>query len=96
MIPILTEFLQNCGSSSDNLESVSFALVKHIIKEREPFTASDLAYGICKSFHGDIEYYYAISGKTLKVYEVGGNKKLKFKLIESISYIPFKEIRRSK
>jgi hypothetical protein len=29
-----------------------------------------MGYGICKHFHGDIEYYYAVQGTILKVYEV--------------------------
>jgi hypothetical protein len=29
-----------------------------------------LGFGICNGFHGDIEYFYAVQGTTLKVYAV--------------------------
>jgi hypothetical protein len=54
--------------------------VQHI-KEYRAKTASGKAYypedgrdcidfGVCQDFHGDLEFYYAVRGPTLKVYEV--------------------------
>ncbi len=36
-----------------------------------------IGFGICSGFHSDIEYYYAVSPNSLKVYSVQGIKKKK-------------------
>lgn len=40
-------------------------------KEYYPQDGKDcVGHGVCKDFHGDIEFYYAVQGPTLKVFEV--------------------------
>jgi hypothetical protein len=40
-------------------------------KEYYPEDGKDcIGFGVCQDFHGDIEFYYAVQGRTLKVFEV--------------------------
>lgn len=44
-----------------------------------------IGFGICQDFHPDIEYYYAISPNTLKVYGVNWDQDpLKWQLVNTI------------
>ncbi len=53
--------------------------------EEEIIFTGIYGYGICKDFHGDIEYLYRIYPNVLEVYECGFDKEPKdFKLIETI------------
>lgn len=74
--------------------------VEHMIQWRKEMGETDdrfwpadgrncIGYGICKDFHGDIEFYYAVQGPTLKVYRAnppfeGEIKEEHFKLIQTI------------
>jgi len=53
--------------------------VQHVMAYREKTASAKeyypedgmtcIGFGVCQGFHGDIEYYYAVQGPTLKVYE---------------------------
>lgn len=84
IIPFLQDFQKNRGL--DDSEYVSARLMQHLTniadqqlddwyKERPEYQTTAQTYkytgfGICNSFHGDIEYYYAISPTHLDVYDV--------------------------
>lgn len=59
--PILDDFNTNRGL--DDLEYASAWLVAKL-------KGGYLNIGICKDFHGDIEYYYAVYPDKLEVYQV--------------------------
>jgi hypothetical protein len=55
-----------------------------------------LGHGICKDFHGDIEYYYAVQGTTVNVFEVHWPvedkepKEGHFTLLKTVQLVPKK------
>jgi len=61
IIPILKDFDKNRG-----LGDTEYASAWLVAKLKDDYTN----IGISKEFHGDIEYLYAIKGKTISVYEV--------------------------
>jgi len=74
--------------------------MKHVMEYREktasgkeyyPADGKDcIGFGVCQDFHSDIEFYYAVQGPTLKVFEVrwpvqdDQPKKAHFKLLKRI------------
>lgn len=47
---------------------------QHLSNDLSAGYTGTLGYGICKNFHGDIEYYYAIYPSKMQVYSVGFDK----------------------
>jgi hypothetical protein len=84
MIPLLLPFLQkfNKERGLSDIEYASARLLQYMCNEsdksNEEFRkiykmingADFLGYGICKDFHGDIEYLYAIYPDSLIVYDI--------------------------
>lgn len=57
-------------------------------EETKLFTGT-LGHGICKQFHWDIEYFYAVKPDGVEVYEVEDAEAEKFKLLALIPYADF-------
>jgi hypothetical protein len=60
VVPILEDFNKNRG-----LDDIEYASAWLVAKLKDDYTN----IGICKNFHGDIEYFYAVYPSRLDVYE---------------------------
>jgi hypothetical protein len=92
IIPILADFEKNRGL--DDIEYASSWLVYGLKKEQvENGSNPYLQIGICKDFHDDIAYYYAVrcESKIIDVYDVGNPYDfMTWTLIESYNIIDHK------
>jgi hypothetical protein len=81
ILPLLKDFAKTRGLS--DVESASAQILYHLIAETQRHRAEFRAgtklpeykndytgHGICKDFHGDIEFFYRIYPNALEVYEV--------------------------
>lgn len=100
IIPFLEWWHVNRGM--DDVEYLSARLVQWLCNEYDGISlinhysqAEDIKkygftgesdHGICNNFHGDIEYYYAISPGLVRVYDVGWDEPCRqWKLIKEIN-----------
>ena|SRR3990167_8244754 len=87
LLPILKDFDKNRG-----LEDIEYASAWVVAKLKNDY----LNIGICKNFHGDIEYLYAVTSTKLDIFEVGfdfGNEASDInKRVKKIKTIDLKEV----
>lgn len=77
IVPILKDFNKNRG-----LDDVEYASAWLVAKLKTNY----LNIGICKDFHGDIEYFYVVYPDRLEVYKTPFDSKAdSWKLLDTIS-----------
>jgi hypothetical protein len=70
----LLQWLCNISDKDDLASYKNYPLsYPHMVNGLLPFTGI-LSHGICKDFHGDIEYFYAIYPSGINVYSCGFDK----------------------
>lgn len=69
------------GTTSDRVKEE----YKKEMEDTKRFTG-ELGHGICKQFHWDIEYFYAVKPEGVEVYEVVDAEAEKFKKLALIPY----------
>ena len=72
-LPILKEFHKKFRESRGFFDAEYFAarLIQHLTNDAD-YADSMTGYGISKSLHADIEYYYAVYPDRIEMYETGG------------------------
>lgn len=75
IVPILKDFKKNRG-----LGDVEYASAWLVAKLKDDY----LNIGICKAFHADIEYFYAVYPDKLVVYDVTGMNSEHWRKIETV------------
>ena len=91
LLPFVKYFIKSRGFDIEYIgaRALCYLIHKHtedLPSVNEPF-GGVLSYGICRpgSFHGDIEYYYAVYKDRIDVYGTGWDEKPKdWKLIKTI------------
>ena len=67
IVPFLKEFSSDRGMT--DIEYCSARLLQHLTNLYDAYAKNFLGYGISNSFHGDIEYFYAIcSNGVINIY----------------------------
>lgn len=76
LLPIVRDFHKNRG-----LSDAEYAGAWLVAKWKDDY----LNIGISKGFHSDIEYFYAVSPTSVKVYEANMWDSFKVKLVDTIN-----------
>jgi len=90
IIPFIKEFKRLRGYDDEYL---SARLLQYMTNENDKanegkageLVSDTLSYGICKSFHSDIAYFYKIEPNKVKVYKVNSFENQVFNLVKEVS-----------
>lgn len=75
IMPILRDFNQNRG-----LSDIEYASAWLVAKLKEDY----LNIGICKAFHGDIEFFYAVYPNKVVVYQVTNGDPMSWRKFKTV------------
>ena len=74
ILPVIREFMSKCGWDPEYMSACVMAQMKRAHCGKPQGEIRFLGHGICRDFHQDIEYFYAVTPTDIIVYRTDGVK----------------------